>query len=323
MLGVCTHLGCVPIGEAGDYGGWYCPCHGSHYDICSSLSNLIRPSPLSSSFLPPKYSASKLTCPAQLAAHDVDRRRSTWRSQSTHLTTQTRTSLSSDEFSAALELDYRFYQEKSRPAVSPHATRRTRNSVRPLSPSDHNDGSRHWIHAQVRRVQRGTTVADRARDRARSFEPLSQIHQNLSGFHCYADDRTRAVLAHHYCSCVVDAPGGRVRQCLIYDSNSVGAKLIGIEYVVDSEVFQSLPADEKKYWHSREYSSDRFGRHDVVGLTGALDPDKYEVESGMLVATLKTGVPGIMDDVAERPIMKELQCTYGKVRLPPSTRSLG
>ena len=54
MLGVCTHLGCVPIGEAGDYGGWYelyshaflatshvgimirfCPCHGSHYDICA------------------------------------------------------------------------------------------------------------------------------------------------------------------------------------------------------------------------------------------------------------------------------------------------
>ena len=28
MLGVCTHLGCVPIGEAGDFGGWYCPCHG-------------------------------------------------------------------------------------------------------------------------------------------------------------------------------------------------------------------------------------------------------------------------------------------------------
>jgi ubiquinol-cytochrome c reductase iron-sulfur subunit len=35
MLGVCTHLGCVPIGESGDYGGWFCPCHGSHYDICA------------------------------------------------------------------------------------------------------------------------------------------------------------------------------------------------------------------------------------------------------------------------------------------------
>ncbi|KAL9001795.1 MAG: hypothetical protein Q9188_005238 [Gyalolechia gomerana] len=31
--GVCTHLGCVPIGESGDFGGWFCPCHGSHYDI--------------------------------------------------------------------------------------------------------------------------------------------------------------------------------------------------------------------------------------------------------------------------------------------------
>jgi len=34
VLGVCTHLGCVPIANAGDFGGYYCPCHGSHYD-CS------------------------------------------------------------------------------------------------------------------------------------------------------------------------------------------------------------------------------------------------------------------------------------------------
>ena len=32
MIGVCTHLGCIPLGEAGDFGGWFCPCHGSHYD---------------------------------------------------------------------------------------------------------------------------------------------------------------------------------------------------------------------------------------------------------------------------------------------------
>lgn len=32
MVGICTHLGCVPLGDAGDYGGWFCPCHGSHYD---------------------------------------------------------------------------------------------------------------------------------------------------------------------------------------------------------------------------------------------------------------------------------------------------
>jgi len=33
QIGVCTHLGCVPIGDgAGDFNGWFCPCHGSHYD---------------------------------------------------------------------------------------------------------------------------------------------------------------------------------------------------------------------------------------------------------------------------------------------------
>lgn len=32
VLGICTHLGCVPISNAGDYNGWFCPCHGSHYD---------------------------------------------------------------------------------------------------------------------------------------------------------------------------------------------------------------------------------------------------------------------------------------------------
>ena len=38
MLGVCTHLGCVPIGDgAGEYGGWFCPCHGSHYDTAGRI----------------------------------------------------------------------------------------------------------------------------------------------------------------------------------------------------------------------------------------------------------------------------------------------
>jgi ubiquinol-cytochrome c reductase iron-sulfur subunit len=38
MIGVCTHLGCVPLGDgAGDYGGWFCPCHGSHYDASGRI----------------------------------------------------------------------------------------------------------------------------------------------------------------------------------------------------------------------------------------------------------------------------------------------
>ena len=37
QMGVCTHLGCVPLGDQGEFGGWFCPCHGSHYDLAGRI----------------------------------------------------------------------------------------------------------------------------------------------------------------------------------------------------------------------------------------------------------------------------------------------
>ncbi|KAH7653708.1 Quinol--cytochrome-c reductase protein [Dioscorea alata] len=37
VIGVCTHLGCIPLPNAGDFGGWFCPCHGSHYDVSGRI----------------------------------------------------------------------------------------------------------------------------------------------------------------------------------------------------------------------------------------------------------------------------------------------
>lgn len=56
VVGVCTHLGCVPLGQKptdakGDYGGWFCPCHGSHYDT----SARIRRGPAPANLLVPDY----------------------------------------------------------------------------------------------------------------------------------------------------------------------------------------------------------------------------------------------------------------------------
>eukprot|EP00794_Sanderia_malayensis_P019206 gene19206-21130_t len=51
VIGVCTHLGCVPIADAGDYGGYYCPCHGSHYDA----SGRIRRGPAPLNLEVPEY----------------------------------------------------------------------------------------------------------------------------------------------------------------------------------------------------------------------------------------------------------------------------
>ena len=51
MIGVCTHLGCVPLGDgAGDFGGWFCPCHGSHYDAAGRIRKGPAPENL---YIPP------------------------------------------------------------------------------------------------------------------------------------------------------------------------------------------------------------------------------------------------------------------------------
>ena len=56
LVGVCTHLGCVPLGQKsgdvkGQYGGWFCPCHGSHYDH----SGRIRKGPAPTNLEVPSY----------------------------------------------------------------------------------------------------------------------------------------------------------------------------------------------------------------------------------------------------------------------------
>ncbi|BGP37316.1 hypothetical protein JCM10450v2_001225 [Rhodotorula kratochvilovae] len=125
-----------------------------------------------------------------------------------------------------------------------------------------------------------------------TFGPINAIHQHLSGLHCYANDRTSVVAAHHFCSCQSKGEDGvaKLRQCIIYDSDKPDARLIGIEYVCSEAVFKTLPAEEKKYWHSH----------------------KYEVESGQLVLRSKNWVPLAAEDLAEQPTMQELHTTYGK-----------
>ena len=51
VIGSCTHLGCIPTFGSGDFGGWFCPCHGSHYDA----SGRIRKGPAPKNLVVPNY----------------------------------------------------------------------------------------------------------------------------------------------------------------------------------------------------------------------------------------------------------------------------
>jgi Protein of unknown function (DUF1264) len=112
-----------------------------------------------------------------------------------------------------------------------------------------------------------------------NFPPIGDIHAHVCGIHFYSGDMSRQIIAEHYCSHLSD----EVLQCVIYDSNKPGARLIGIEYIVSAKIFESLPPEEKKLWHSHN----------------------YEVKSGVLTA------PGVAD-AAEKDLMKVLIGTYGK-----------
>jgi len=119
-----------------------------------------------------------------------------------------------------------------------------------------------------------------------NFAPVNQIGQHVCGMHFYAHDGTRVVPAHHYCAHVTED----MHQCVIYDSAEKNAKLIGVEYIITKRMYDALPPDEKKYWHSHT----------------------YEVKSGSLFMPFLSTIPQAVADRVEYKEMQHLVNTYGK-----------
>jgi Protein of unknown function (DUF1264) len=109
--------------------------------------------------------------------------------------------------------------------------------------------------------------------------PLKDFDIYVVGLHCAKDEPQMQMEAHHYCRQV----NQDLLQCVLFDGNTKDANLIGIEYIVSERLFDTLPEDEKPYWH----------------------PHNYEILSGQLTA------PGL-PDVAERAFLKQLMNSYGK-----------
>lgn len=109
--------------------------------------------------------------------------------------------------------------------------------------------------------------------------PVRAISTYLDAFHFYNGEIDEQIEAHHYVTILDDDR----MQALIYDGNGENAKLIGIEYIISARLFEQLPPEEKKLWHSH----------------------RYEVKSGIAIAP---GLPA----PAERALMETLVSTYGK-----------
>ncbi|CAM1500451.1 Fc.00g096130.m01.CDS01 [Cosmosporella sp. VM-42] len=117
------------------------------------------------------------------------------------------------------------------------------------------------------------------------FRPVKKICAHLNAFHAYAHEPRRSVETNHYCSHL----NNDVRQCLLYDSDEPHARLIGIEYMITPHLFETLPPEERKYWHSHV----------------------YEVKSGMLIMPNRS-VPNAAWEVAENWEMDQVVHLYGK-----------
>lgn len=109
--------------------------------------------------------------------------------------------------------------------------------------------------------------------------PLNRFNVYLVGFHPMKEDPQHQMEAHHYCHQMNED----FAQCILFDGNGPEARLTGIEYIVSEKLFQSLPEDEKQYWH----------------------PHNFEILSGQLVA------PAI-PEIAEHELMLLKMNSYGK-----------
>ncbi|KAE9968191.1 hypothetical protein BLS_005974 [Venturia inaequalis] len=131
------------------------------------------------------------------------------------------------------------------------------------------------------------TVLTTGASLVQDFKPVKHICAHLNAFHAYASDPSRCVETNHYCAHLNED----VRQCILYDSPEPNARLIGIEYMITPHLYETLPTEERKLWHSHV----------------------FEVKSGMLIMPNPSPLPDAAWDQAEGAEMEMVVGLYGKI----------
>jgi hypothetical protein len=124
-----------------------------------------------------------------------------------------------------------------------------------------------------------TAVGEMGAALFQSKSPLNSFHSHTCEVHFYNGDMKRQMDSHEYISHINED----VMQAILFDSDRADARVVGVEYIITEKVFQDLPPEEKKMWHSHA----------------------YEVKSGLLTAPR-------MPEFWEHRLMRDLAPTYGK-----------
>lgn len=126
----------------------------------------------------------------------------------------------------------------------------------------------------------GTTAAlETGAAAMQDLTPVKKIAVYLVGFHPMKDAPDVQMEAHHYCNQVNED----FAQCTLFDGNTEKANLTGLEFIISEKLFETLPQDERQFWH----------------------PHNYEILSGQLVG------PGL-PEAAEKELMRRKMNSYGK-----------
>ncbi|KAL4562183.1 hypothetical protein LXL04_034379 [Taraxacum kok-saghyz] len=125
----------------------------------------------------------------------------------------------------------------------------------------------------------GKQIMEKGTEMLQSLKPIKQMSQHACTFALYSHDMSRQIETHHF----VTRLNEDFLQAAVYDSDDSNARLIGVEYIVSDTIFETLPPEEQKLWHSHA----------------------YEIKSGLWVHPR-------MPDMIVMPELKNLAKTYGK-----------
>ncbi|CAL5345238.1 hypothetical protein CsSME_00031632 [Camellia sinensis var. sinensis] len=122
-------------------------------------------------------------------------------------------------------------------------------------------------------------LLDKGAQMMQSLKPVNQIKQHVCTLALYSQNLTRQIETHHYLTRL----NQDFIQCAVYDTDDSHGRLIGVEYIITDRIFETLPPDEQKLWHSHA----------------------YEIKSGLWV---NPQVP----ELVLKPELENLTKTYGK-----------